>query len=284
MNRVELLFALGSLSVAGLCAAESTTAPESLDIAGVKLGMTADEVRAVLKARKSRVQEYLATLTYVDSTTQLPRRIPDSMFVNVMVQTIRPARDEPTETLTVFFSPIPGHEQVVAVTRRNQYPRDGEVREVDVQRSLANQFGELPTEAPPVQEGPQFLHVWNVPAQKNESGARCRFNAARHAAAIDPKDPNAALPRNYVLGNQDLILDLVKNDCGPNIIEVNWNTREPHLPPEQRVLDEHTVSIVSLQLADESIVTATETIVEMSKRQQEKAVQSASTKRRLQWR
>jgi hypothetical protein len=253
MNLRNILFALASVAFSGLSTAQSTPAPEPLGIAGVRLGMTADEVRAVLKARKYPMREFQATLSYMDKVTQLPVHIPDSIFINTMVQTGPRTRGEPVEKLRVYFSPAPGNERVVAVSHHVEYPRGREVREAALQKAFADKYGELP-----------------------RNGARCRVNFSVHPAETDSRDPKSPLPPNYVLANHDRVLDLVRNDCGPQIIEIDWNTRDPSLPPEQRVVEEHTVSIVSVQLADESLLASSKTIAEAQQRRRERAAQRAS--------
>jgi hypothetical protein len=204
----------------------------------------------------------------------LPVHIPDSLFLNAIVQTTK--RGDPAEKLTVFFSPTPGQERVVAVTRHKSYPRTTEVRESELRDSLAEISGEVPPAPEASQESTQFWQAWSLPAQKNENVERCRFNLTQESAATDPK--SGWVPQNYVIANHDLLLDLIDNKCGPNVIDVHWKTREPKLTPDQRVLEHDTVAIVSLELAQESIDLASKMIATMHERTHEQTVQSASAR------
>jgi len=255
------------LVVSGAIRAQSSASADEastrLDVVGVKLGMTPDEARGVLRSRKYPMHEFVSTLSYVDAATKQSVRLPNSAFVNALVQSGSFAKHDESDNLTVFFSPSPGRERVVAIAHYNSYSKGKEIRESDMKARLAEQYGELPESLSRPKTGFQFSHLWNLPVSEDKAGRNCNFNLTQRFAKAGWWNTNSAAPQNYALTNWDLLLSLIRNDCGPSIVEVNWSVKDPNVPPERRLVTEYAVSIVSLPVADEGLMAASQLAQEL---------------------
>ena len=96
--------------------------PNQIDIGGVKLGMSPDEVRAVLKSKKLLdYTESAETLSYLDSAKGAVQALPNGRFVNVIAAWTPPSAPAADsyrvdgESYEVLFTPVPGREQVMGV-------------------------------------------------------------------------------------------------------------------------------------------------------------------------
>jgi hypothetical protein len=131
-------------------AAPAVTRPEvslqSIDVAGVKLGMTLDEVRAVLKAKRLReFTESTETLSYLDSTKGAMQSIAGGRFVNVIAAWTPPtaggAIDADGESYEVMFTPVPGKEHAMAIVHSVGYSPANAVREIALEEGLVKKYG-----------------------------------------------------------------------------------------------------------------------------------------------
>ena len=105
---------------------------DKIDIAGVRLGMTPEQVRAVLKSRKLLdFYESAQTLSGSDSSK--------GRFVNVIAAWT--AIGEEGESYQVMFTPVPGKERAMAIIHSTAYSSANAVREVAVENALATKYG-----------------------------------------------------------------------------------------------------------------------------------------------
>jgi hypothetical protein len=107
------------------------TSPVRVDVAGVKLGMSPDEVRAVLKSKR--------LLDYYESSDNLIRASSGTRFVNV-IAAWSAAGDE-GESFQIMFTPVPGKERAMAIVHSMGYSPGSVVREVDLKRGLVAKYG-----------------------------------------------------------------------------------------------------------------------------------------------
>jgi len=186
--------------------------------------------------------------------------------LNAIVQSAPFTGREQADNLTVFFSPTPGNERVVAVSRYNGYPNGVDIHEAALRQALSDKYGTIPDGSAVSQNNFQYSHVWSVPTHDKGLGKECRFNLTEHFAQAGWWDSNGAGPQNYVINNRDLIFSLIKKNCGPSVIEINWSDRDSHAPPEQRLLSQNTAAILSVSLADESLMTASKMVEDYQQR------------------
>lgn len=109
---------------------------ERIDVAGIKLGMSPDEVRAALRAKKF--------MNYFESADVLSRS--DSRYVNTMsAWTISAApsggADRPGESFEVMFTPVPGKERAMAIVHSMAYSSANPLPEASFDEALVKKYG-----------------------------------------------------------------------------------------------------------------------------------------------
>lgn len=120
--------------------------PDKIDVAGVQLGMSLDEARAVLKSKKLReTHEATETLGYWDAAKGAMQSIADGRFVNILAAWTAPAAGEPLEadgeSYEVMFTPVPGKQRVMAIIHSVGYSRADAVSETALEVGLVRKYG-----------------------------------------------------------------------------------------------------------------------------------------------
>jgi hypothetical protein len=120
--------------------------PDKIDVAGVTLGMSPDEVRAVLKAKKLReYTESAETLGYLDSAQGAMLSIANGRFVNVIAAWTAPDGGDDFaadgESYEVMFTPVPGRERAMAVVHSVGYSPANAILEVALENGLIKKYG-----------------------------------------------------------------------------------------------------------------------------------------------
>jgi hypothetical protein len=86
-----------------------------IDVAGLKLGMSLEEARAVLKSKKLReYNEATETLSYLDPAKGSMRQVPKGQFVNIAAAwtpAVGDGSEADGEAFEVMFTPVPGKER-----------------------------------------------------------------------------------------------------------------------------------------------------------------------------
>ena len=134
--------------------------PDKIDVAGVKLGMSLDEVRVVLKSKQLReYNESTETLGYLDSAKGAIQSIANGRFVNVIAAWTPPAAgdtyEEDGEVYEVMFSPIPGKERAMAIVHSVGYSPANAVNEIALENGLVKKYGGF-TESNSLPESPTW--------------------------------------------------------------------------------------------------------------------------------
>ena len=141
--------ATGSLAAPPATAATAVAlSPNQVDIAGIRLGMSPDEVRAVLKAKKLLdYNESAETLSYLDSAKGA-KPITNGRFINVIAAwTPAPTLSAGDnyqvdgEAFEVVFTPVPGKERVMGIVHSMGYSPANAVREVALESGLIKKYG-----------------------------------------------------------------------------------------------------------------------------------------------
>lgn len=123
--------------------------PDKIDVAGVKLGMSPDQVRAVLKSK--RLLDYYESakpLSNLDSTKGPTQPIAGGRFVNVIAAWTPPQSSpvgdtsgEDGESYEVMFTPVPGKERAMAIVHSAAYSPANAVRETAFEHALVTKYG-----------------------------------------------------------------------------------------------------------------------------------------------
>jgi hypothetical protein len=120
-----------------------------IDVAGVKLGMTPDEVRAILKSKKLlEYTESAETLSYLDPTTGVMHALPDGRFVNVIAAWTPPPPGSASdafavsgESYEVMFTPVPGKERAMGIVHSVGSTPANAIHELALENGLLKKFG-----------------------------------------------------------------------------------------------------------------------------------------------
>jgi len=123
--------------------------PSRIDVAGVKLGMSPDEVRAVLKSKKLLdYDESAETLSYLDSGKGVMQPVANGRFVNVIVAWTPPPASSAVdsfqvdgESYEVMFTPVPGKERAMAIVHSVGYSPANAIHETALESGLVNKYG-----------------------------------------------------------------------------------------------------------------------------------------------
>ncbi len=124
-------------------------AASRVDVAGLKLGMSPDEVRALLKSKKlGDYYESTDTLGYSGSTGGASRSTSAGRFVNVIAAWTSPRSSadggpsgEDGESFDIMFTPVPGRERAMAIIHSAAYSPANAVRELDLRSALVAKYG-----------------------------------------------------------------------------------------------------------------------------------------------
>ena len=123
-------------------------AADKIDVAGIKLGMSPDAVRAVLKSKNLRhYKEWTETLSSL-SGAGASQPIQNGRFVNVIAAWTPPtaaAADEDFESagesFEVMFTPVPGGERAMAIIHTEGFSRQEAIRETSLDDGLVKKYG-----------------------------------------------------------------------------------------------------------------------------------------------
>jgi len=118
-----------------------------IDVAGIKLGMSPDAVRAVLKSKNLRhYKEWTETLS--SSSGGASRPIPNGRFVNVIAAWTPPAAaaagedfESAGESFEVMFTPVPGAERAMAIIHSEGFSPQDAIRETVLDEGLVKKYG-----------------------------------------------------------------------------------------------------------------------------------------------
>jgi hypothetical protein len=113
----------------------AATSAERIDVAGIKLGMSPEEVRAVLKSKK--------LLNYFESADVLSRA--DARYINTISAWTAPAGtatvDRQGESYEVMFTPVPGKERAMAIVHSMAYLPTNAIGEASLNDALVKKYG-----------------------------------------------------------------------------------------------------------------------------------------------
>jgi hypothetical protein len=121
---------------------------DKIDVAGIKLGMSPDAVRAVLKSKNLRnFKEWTETLSSL-SGAGASQPIPNGRFVNVIAAWTPPAATAAGEdfesagaSFEVMFTPVPGGERAMAIIHSEGFSPQDAIHETALDAGLVKKYG-----------------------------------------------------------------------------------------------------------------------------------------------
>jgi hypothetical protein len=232
--------------------------PGRIDVAGVKLGMSVDEVRAVLKAKKLRdYNESTETVDPVDSGASGKQAIGSGRFVNIITAWTAPASSPGTaaagangESYEVMFTPVPGRERVMAVVHSVAYSSADAVRESALDNGLVKKYGGF-TASDEVPASP----TWRIQSSGNvQVGDSCE----RRGLFGGLGDPNSkrASRQNLALRTTPDEFRYQIEHCGVAIVTEDHSTANGDAARADRVVSRFTVTAYSPSIGFEGATAA----------------------------
>jgi hypothetical protein len=174
-----------------------------IDVAGVKLGMTPDDVRAVLKSKNLLdYRESAESLSYLDSAKGVMRPVSNGRFLSVIAAWTPPPATASAdsfqvdgESYEVMFTPVPGKERAMAIVHSMGYSPANAIREVALENGLINKYGGFPA-AGDLPESP----TWRLQSGGNVQvgdpcGRRGTFGGIGSLSAASAARENLALKK-----------------------------------------------------------------------------------------
>ncbi len=232
--------------------------PDKLDVAGVKLGMSLDEVRAVLKSKKLLdYYESMETLGHVDSTKGGIQSTASGRFVNVVAAWTPPPSPqggdtfgEDGESYEVMFTPVPGKERAMAIVHSAAYSVANAVREMALENGLVKKYG-------------GFIDSKDLPGSPT-----WRIQSSGNILVGDPCNRrgifgglgglnvgNAARPNLALKTTPDEFRFQIDN-CGVAIVTEDHSTANGDASHEDRIITRFTVTAYSPSIGFEGATTA----------------------------
>jgi hypothetical protein len=236
--------------------------PSRIDIAGVKLGMSPDEVRAVLKSKKLlEYAESAETLSYLDPATGAMQAVPNGRFVNVIASWTPPppgsANDSNAvsgEYYEVMFTPVPGKERALGIVHSMGFTPATAIREVALESGLVRKYGGY-AEATELPQAP----TWRVQSSGNvvtgdACSRRATFGGLGSLTAASSARENIALKKTSEEFNYQIA------HCGVAIITEDHFTANGGALSADRLVTRFTVTAYSPAFGLEGAEAATQMI------------------------
>jgi hypothetical protein len=236
--------------------------PDMIDVAGVKLGMSPDQVRAVLKSKKLRdYYESAETLGNVDSTKGAMQSVASGRFVNVIAAWTPPPSSpvgvtfrEDGESYEVMFTPVPGKERAMAIVHSAAYSPANAVREMAVENGLVTKYGGF--------SGPNDLPgspTWRIQSGGNVLvGDPC--NRRGIFGGLGELNLGTATRQNLALKTTPEEFRFQIDRCGVAIVTEDHSTANGDAPREDRIITRFTVTAYSPSIGFDGATTAAQLI------------------------
>lgn len=224
-----------------------SVAADRIDVAGVELGMSPEQVRRVLKAKGLRdYKEWTESLSYLDAAQGGARTLPDGRFVNVIAAWSAPAAADDLraagEAFEVMFTPVPGHERAMAIVHSVGYAPADAVRETALETGLARKYGGF-RGGGDVPQSPTWRFQSGGAVKIGDSCGRRGLFGGLGALSVGRARENIALARPIEE------LRYQSAECGSAIVTEDHFTADAGALPEERVVTRFTVTAYSPELA-----------------------------------
>jgi hypothetical protein len=221
-------------------------AADHIDVAGIKLGMSPDAVRAVLKSKGlRRSKEWTEQLSFL-SAAGASQPIPNGRFVNVIAAWTPPAAaaagedfESAGESFEVMFTPVPGAERAMAIVHTQGFARQDAIHERALDEGLIKKYGGyVAASALPESVTWRFQNDGSVQVG-DACGRRATFGGLGGLSVADTPRENLALRRTP----QEL-QSLVER-CGAATVTADHFTPNGGALPADRLVTRFTVTAFS---------------------------------------
>jgi hypothetical protein len=223
-------------------------AADKIDVAGIKLGMSPDAVRAVLKSKSLRqFKEWTETLS-TSSAAGASQPIPNGRFVNVIAAWTPPAAaaadgdfEGAGESFEVMFTPVPGAERAMAIVHTQGFARQDGIHETALDEGLVKKYGGY-VAAGALPESVTWRFQSDGSVQVGDAcGRRGTFGGLGTLTVASPRE-NLALRRTP----QDLQSQVER--CGDATVTADHFTPNGGALPADRLVTRFTVTAFSAAL------------------------------------
>jgi hypothetical protein len=243
-------------------AALPDVSPDQIDVAGVKLGMSLDEARAVLKSRKLLdYYESTEALGHFDSTKGAMQPIASGRFVNVIAAWTAPpsspvgdAFGEDGESYEVMFTPVPGKERVMAIVHSAAYSAANAVHEMALANGLVKKYGGF-TGSSDLPGSP----TWRIQSSGNVQVGDACDRRGIFGGLGELNVGNATRP-NLALKTTPDEFRFQIDHCGVAIVTEDHSTANGGAPHEDRIITRFTVTAYSPLIGFDGATTAAQLI------------------------
>jgi len=233
--------------------------PDKIDVAGVRLGMSPDEVRAILKSKKlPDYYESTEALGHFDSTKGAMQPTANGRFVNIIAAWAPPptssvgAPAEDGESYEVMFTPVPGRERAMAIVHSVGYSSANAVREMALEQGLLKKYGGFATlDDLPGSPTWRFQRGGNV-----QVGDPC--NRRGIFGGLSGMNAGNATQQNLALKTTPDEFRFQIDRCGIAIVTEDHSTVNRGAPREDRIVTRFTVTAYSPSIGFEGATTAAE--------------------------
>ena len=233
--------------------------PDKIDVAGVRLGMSPDEVRAILKSKKlPDYYEATEALGHFDSTKGAMQPTANGRFVNIIAAWAPPptssvgAPAEDGESYEVMFTPVPGRERAMAIVHSVGYSSANAVREMALEQGLLKKYGGFATlDDLPGSPTWRFQRGGNV-----QVGDPC--NRRGIFGGLSGMNAGNATQQNLALKTTPDEFRFQIDRCGIAIVTEDHSTVNRGAPREDRIVTRFTVTAYSPSIGFEGATTAAE--------------------------
>jgi hypothetical protein len=214
---------------------------DRVDVAGVKLGMSLDDVRTILKSKN--------LLDYHESMQTLGARAAGGRFVNV-VAAWTPLMDGDAEAFTVMFTPVPGRERAMAIVHSVDHSPAHAVREAVLSSALEKKYGGYT-----VADGLPAAPTWRVQHDGSvQVGDTCSrrdlFGGLAERGVASTDRPNLAMKTTPDEFRYQI------DSCGVAIVTEDHLASNATLPNGERPVTRFTVTAYSPPIAFEGATAA----------------------------
>jgi len=242
--------------------AKNIVTPDKIDVAGVRLGMSPDQVRAVLKSKMlSDYYESTEMLGNFDSTKGVMHSIARGRFVNV-IAAWTPLPSSPVgdavgvdgESYEVMFTPVPGKERAMAIVHSVAYSTANAIGAMDVQNGLVTKYGgySAPNELP---ESP----TWRIQSSGSVLvGDPC--NRRGIFGGLGEIDIGTSTRHNLALKTTPEEFRFQIDRCGVAIVTEDHSTPNGDTPPQDRIITRFTVTAYSPSIGFDGATTAAQLV------------------------
>jgi hypothetical protein len=235
--------------------------PDRIDVGGVRLGMSPDQVRAVLRSRMlSNYLESTELLGSVEAAGASARGNSGSRYLNAIAAWTAPDSDgeggtvDDGESYEVMFTPVPGKERVMAVVHSVAYSPSRAIRTSALQRGLAAKYGGY-AGAGGVTDSPTWrLQRDGVIAPGDACSRRGIFGGI--AALL----PQTAVSHNLALRTTPEEFHYQIERCGLAIITADQTAAAGDASAQDRLVVQYTVTAYSPSIAFDGATAAAQLI------------------------